>query len=288
MTSTRMAAETLRWLPREGISRALGRVASLEPPRALLARAIGLYVRAYRVDLSDCEVPRSGFRSFNEFFSRPLRAGARPLDAEPGSILCPADGKLEDEGSIAPGSSFLVKGRRYDVGELLGSGEDAARFDGGRFAVVYLSPRDYHRVHAPVSGRVSQARHIGGTLFPVNRIGLDHVPNLFAKNERIAVHQQSELHGEVVTVLVGAMIVGGIELAFDASIRSNQGNVERGVVRYEDVTLTRGAELGRFLLGSTAIVLTTAEARVVPGLTPGSSVRMGQALYRAPDPGVRA
>jgi phosphatidylserine decarboxylase len=135
---------------------------------------------------------------------------------------------------------------------------------------------------------VSQARHIGGTLFPVNRIGLDHVPNLFAKNERIAVHQQSELHGEVVTVLVGAMIVGGIELAFDASIRSNQGNVERGVVRYEDVTLTRGAELGRFLLGSTAIVLTTAEARVVPGLTPGSSVRMGQALYRAPDPGVRA
>jgi phosphatidylserine decarboxylase len=277
-----MAAETLRWLPREGISRALGRVASLEPPRALLDRAIGLYVRAYRVDLSECEVPERGFRSFNEFFSRPLREGARPLDADPGALLCPADGRLEDEGPITAGASFLVKGQRYDVGEMLGAREDAERFVGGRFAVVYLSPRDYHRVHAPVDGRVTRARHVGGTLFPVNRIGVEHVPNLFAKNERIAVHQESERHGEVVTILVGAMVVGGIELAFDASIRSNQGKTgPRGEVRYRSVVIERGEELGRFLLGSTAIVLTTPAARAVPVISPGSSVRMGQALYRS-------
>lgn len=277
-----MAAETLRWLPREGISRALGRVASLQPPRALLDRAIGLYVRAYRVDLSDCEVPERGFRSFNEFFSRPLRDGARPLDPDPAALLCPADGKLEDEGPIVSGASFRVKGKRYEVGEMLGAREDAGRFVGGRFAVVYLSPRDYHRVHAPVDGRVTRARHVGGTLFPVNRIGVEHVPNLFAKNERIAVHQVSARHGEVVTILVGAMVVGGIELAFDPSIRSNQGKAEpRGEVRYDAVSIGRGDELGRFLLGSTAIVLTTPAARAVPVITPGSAVRMGQALYRS-------
>ncbi len=281
MTSTRMAAETLRWLPREGISRALGRVASLKPPRALLDRAIGLYVRAYRVDLSDCEVPPRGFRSFNEFFSRPLREGARPLDDDTDSLVCPADGKLEDEGPIRDDASFLVKGKRYDVGELLGERAGAERFTGGRFAVVYLSPRDYHRVHAPVEGRVTLARHMGGTLFPVNRIGLEHVPNLFAKNERIAVHQETEAHGEVVTILVGAMVVGGIELAFDPSIRSNQGKgAARGEVRYDAISLGRGDELGRFLLGSTAIVLTTPRARAVPVVAAGSAVRMGQALYR--------
>jgi phosphatidylserine decarboxylase len=285
-----MAAETLRWLPREGISRALGRVASLEPPRALLDRAIGLYVRAYRVDLSECDVPARGFRSFNEFFSRPLRDGARPLEGEASTMLCPADGKLEDEGPIEPGARFLVKGKAYDVGELLGARERADRFDGGRFAVVYLSPRDYHRVHAPVTGRVARARHVGGTLFPVNRIGLDHVPNLFAKNERVAVHQESELHGEVVTILVGAMVVGGIEVAFDPSIRSNQGRggSARGEVRYDGVSLERGAELGRFLLGSTAIVLTTPAARLSPAIAPGTAVRMGQALYRTLDATVRA
>lgn len=283
MTSTRMAAETLRWLPREGISRALGRVASLEPPRALLEGAIGLYVRAYRVDLSECDVPPRGFRSFNEFFSRPLRDGARPLEGSADTMLCPADGKLEDEGAIEPGARFLVKGKPYDVAELLGSRQRPERFDGGRFAVVYLSPRDYHRVHAPVTGRVSAARHIGGTLFPVNRIGLDHVPNLFAKNERVAVHQHSDLHGEVVTILVGAMVVGGIEVAFDPSIRSNRGRSASaaGEIRYDDVRLERGSELGRFLLGSTAIVLTTRQARVTPAIAPGSAVRMGQALYRS-------
>jgi phosphatidylserine decarboxylase len=255
-------------------------MASLEPPRPLLSGAIGLYVRAYRVDLTECEVPEGGFRSFNDFFSRPLRDGARPLDTDPEAVLCPADGKLEDEGPIDARSRFLVKGKTYEVGELVGAPSEAARFEGGRFAVIYLSPRDYHRVHAPVSGAVTHARHVGGTLFPVNRIGVEHVPNLFAKNERVAVHQQSERHGEVVTVLVGAMVVGGIEVVFDATIRSNHGR-PAGEIRYPRPThLERGAELGRFLLGSTAIVLTQASARLRPCIAPGASVRMGQALYR--------
>lgn len=283
MVTTRFAAETLRLLPRKRLSRALGRAAALEPPPALLQRAIDLYVRAYRVDLSECEIPAGGFRSFNEFFSRPLVRGARPIDADPDVLLCPADGKVEDLGPIEPGARFLVKGRDYDVAELLGA--DAAtgrRFEGGQFAVVYLSPRDYHRVHAPVDGVVRVVRHVGGTLFPVNRIGVEHVPRLFAKNERVAVHQESARFGEVVTVLVGAIVVGGIELAFEPRLRTNRGSV-LGELRYgeEAAHLGRGDELGRFVLGSTAIVLTTPAARLAPAVQSGSIARMGRALLRA-------
>jgi phosphatidylserine decarboxylase len=281
MVTTRLAAETLRLLPRKRLSRALGRAAAMEPPRPLLQTAIDLYVRAYRVDLSECEIPAGGFRSFNEFFGRPLVRGARPIEADPGTMLCPADGKIEDIGPIERGSVFRVKGRDYDVGELLG-GVDGGRFDGGHFAVVYLSPRDYHRVHAPVDGAVRTVRHVGGTLFPVNRIGVEHVPRLFAKNERVAVHQASERFGEVVTVLVGAIVVGGIELSFEPRLRTNRGTV-LGELSYEGdaPVLGRGDELGRFVLGSTAIVLTTAAASIEPAIEPGAPARMGRALFRA-------
>lgn len=279
MVTTRLAAETLRLLPRKRLSRALGRAAASEPPRALLSRAIDLYVRAYDVDLAECVVPDGGFRSFNEFFSRPLVPGARPLDPDPDTILCPADGKVEDLGSIEAGSRFLVKGKEYEVGELLGGG-DASAFVGGRFAVVYLSPRDYHRVHAPVDGAVEVIRHVGGTLYPVNRIGLDHVPRLFAKNERVAIHQKSERFGEVVTVMVAAIVVGGIELPFEPRLATNKGSV-LGEVRYgsDGPHIARGDELGRFVLGSTAIVLTTPAANIAPRVPSGAKAKMGEALF---------
>jgi phosphatidylserine decarboxylase len=283
MVTTRLAAETLRLLPRKRLSRALGRAASLEPPRAMLQRAIDLYVRAYRVDLSECEVPVGGFRSFNEFFGRPLVRGARPIDADPDVLVSPADGTIEDLGPIEPGARFLVKGRDYEVGELLGEPAEAARrFDGGTFAVVYLSPRDYHRVHAPVQGRVEVVRHLGGTLFPVNRIGVEHVPRLFAKNERVAVHQRSDRFGEVVTILVGAIVVGGIELAFEPRLSTNRGAV-LGEIRYgnDGAALARGDEIGRFVLGSTAIVLATEAARLGPEVAAGAVTRMGRPLLRA-------
>lgn len=279
MVTTRLAAETLRLLPRKRLSRALGRAAASEPPRALLSRAIDLYVRAYQVDLTECVVPEGGFRTFNEFFSRPLVPGARPVDIDAGTLVCPADGKVEDLGPIDAQSVFRVKGRDYEVGELLG-GADPAPFVGGRFAVVYLSPRDYHRVHAPVDGVVERIRHVGGTLFPVNRIGVENVPRLFAKNERVAIHQRSERFGEVVTVMVGAIVVGGIELPFEPRLSTNKGSV-LGEVVYgaRGPRIGRGEELGRFVLGSTAIVLTTPKAGVEAAVASGSIARMGRALF---------
>lgn len=282
MLATRIAAETMRFLPRKRLSRAIGRVASLGMPQPLLQRAIDFYVRAYDVDLSECDVPEGGWASFNEFFTRPLRSGCRAVDPDPDAIVSPADGLVEDCGPIDARSTFRVKGKPYDVGELLGDPRDAARFEGGRFAIVYLSPRDYHRVHAAVDGPVRVVRHVGGTLFPVNKIGLEHVPGLFAKNERVAVFQQSPRHGEIATILVGAIVVGGVTLSFDAAVRTNHGP-PRGTVRYMDgrePVLERGEELGAFRLGSTVIVLTTRSAAVEMAIEPGTVVRWGEALAR--------
>ena len=282
MVATRIAAETLRLLPRKRLSRVLGRVASLGVPQPMLQKAIDLYVRAYQVDMTECDVPEGGWGSFNEFFTRPLRAGSRAVDPDPDAIVSPADGVVEDCGPIDARSTFLVKGKPYDVGELLGDPRDAARFEGGRFAIVYLSPRDYHRVHAAVDGPVRVVRHVGGTLFPVNKIGLEHITGLFAKNERVAVLQESPQHGEIATILVGAIVVGGVTLAFDAAVRTNDGP-PRGTVRYiegREPVLERGEELGAFRLGSTVIVLTTRKAGVEMAIEPGTPVRWGEVLAR--------
>jgi phosphatidylserine decarboxylase len=281
MIATRFAAETLRLLPRKRISRAIGRVAQRSMRSDVLSRAIDLYVRAYDVDLSECEVPDGGFRSFNEFFTRPLREGARPLDPDPNAILSPADGRVEDAGPIDARGAFVIKGKPYSLDELLGSREEAERLAGGTFVVVYLSPRDYHRVHAPVSGDVIRARHLGGTLFPVNRIGVEHVPKLFAKNERVVVVQDAPGLGEVVTVLVGAMVVGGISLAFDRTLVTRNGRAGGEKTYRQPPRVARGDELGWFELGSTAIVILPARSGVALAVEPGQPIRMGRAIAHA-------
>ena len=283
MKATRLAAETLRVLPRKRLSKMFGVAAAAHVPAAMLARAIDVYVRAYDVDLTECDVPPGGWPTFNAFFTRALRDGLRPIDDDPDILVSPADGRVEDSGPIDANAAFLVKGKRYEVGELLGDPADAARFEGGRFAIVYLSPRDYHRVHAAVEGEVHTVRHVGGTLFPVNRIGLEHIAGLFAKNERVAVFQTSPTHGEVATILVGAIVVGGIKLRFEPSLRTNAGP-GRGTIRYVAGLrpfLRRGEELGRFELGSTVIVLTTKESAVEFSFEAGRSVKVGEALARA-------
>ncbi len=282
-SKARVAAAVLRVLPRNRLSRQLGRLADLPVPAAALDRCVNAYLKAYDIDLRDYEQPDGGYPSFDAFFTRQLLAGKRPLDADEDALLSPSDGRLEDFGTIERGAKLFVKGKRYDVGELLGDRQAAERFDGGLFAVVYLSPRDYHRVHAPVTGRVSSARYVAGTLYPVNSIGLQHVPNLFAVNERVAVHQQTERFGEVVSVMVGAIVVGRIGITFDESLVTNVGRP--AVVREYGATgpqLARGQELGVFHIGSTVVLFTTRAAglRFVRGA--GDVVRMGEALARRP------
>ena len=268
-------------LPRKRISRLIGSIADLDGPQAVVDKAVDAFVRTYGIDLSEAVVPQGGFRSFNDFFTRRLVAGARPVAPDARILVSPADGKVEDLGPIDRASTLLVKGKLYEVGDLLGSDEEAARFEGGSYFIVYLSPRDYHRVHAPVTGPVETLRYVPGTLFPVNRIGTEHIPRLFARNERMAIRQRSQVHGEVVSVMVGAIGVGRIGLAFDDA-QTNRGE-RPGLRTYGDEppVLERGEELGVFHLGSTVIVFATSDAALEFLVEPGVSVRVGEGIARA-------
>jgi phosphatidylserine decarboxylase len=278
--AARLAASSLRVLPRKRLSRALGRIADLHGAPPLLGRVIRTFVNVYGVDLGEAVIPEGGFTTFDAFFTRRLLPGARPPDPDPKAVLSPADGRLEDLGPITQGATLRVKGRRYSVGELLGDPGEATRYEGGAFFIIYLSPRDYHRVHAPAGGGVARVRHVPGTLFPVNAIGLDHIDNLFARNERVAVVQETEGHGVVTTVLVGAMGVGRIGLAFD-DLRTNGGR-EHGVRDYgrDAPRIGRGEELGVFHLGSTVIVFLEPGVGMRFERAPGDVVRVGQAVGR--------
>lgn len=278
--ATRLAADVLRVLPRKRISRAMGRLARGPWPGPITRTAISVYERAYGVDLADFDVPEGGFSSLEAFFTRSLRPGARPADPDPRAIVSPADGTLADCGPIDAGSTLLVKGRSYDVGTLLADADEGARYAGGWFAMVYLHPRDYHRVHAPVAGTVRRVRHVPGTLYPVNAIGEDHVEGLFTQNERVAVFlEDGSGRPPVVTLLIGALGVGRITLAF-SDLETNVGpnGVREDRTIDPPVRLDRCDEIGTFHMGSTAVVVVPPGGGVLEGASAGDRIRIGNRI----------
>jgi phosphatidylserine decarboxylase len=281
-TPSRVVASSLQLLPRKMLSRALGRAARVTASRRLLDATVSAYCRAYGIELSEFEVPSAGYATFDAFFTRTLKPGQRPLDADPRALLSPADGVVEDAGPTELGARLKIKGHSYLVEELLGDRWSASLYAGGQFAVIYLSPRDYHRVHAPVDGHVRVLRHVPGSLFPVNSLGVRYVPRLFARNERVVVEQVSDLHGPVASVLVGALGVGRISLSFEPALVTNDGQVfpERIFADRDGPFLQRGSELGIFHLGSTVIVFVGPSSGLQLAYRPGQRVRMGEALFR--------
>jgi phosphatidylserine decarboxylase len=241
---TYAAAQVLRVLPRERISKAVGRLADLSWSPRVGRGVVSAYCKAYDIDLSEYE--GSEWDSFDAFFTRTLRDGARPIAAERLMAVCPADGRCESAGRIDADTTFLVKGRPYKVEELIG--EDPAPFANGAGSVVYLSPRDYHRVHTPVAGKITHVRALAGDYFPVNAIGLQHVPNLFVRNRRVAIFIDTP-RGRCVVVMVVAIVVGRITVTgIDArDVPVGLHEIKRDVAK--------GEELGIFHLGSTAVVL---------------------------------
>jgi phosphatidylserine decarboxylase len=228
-----------------------------------------MYVRAYDVDMADVAQANGSYPSFDAFFTRPLRNGARRIGPE--NVVSPADGVLVASGSIDAHRRILVKGRPYEIGELVGDDDEGRGLAGGAFGVIYLSPRDYHRVHSPVDGRLSLVRGISGDLFPVNSIGERHVPNLFIKNQRVAMTIDTPEMGPVVVVMVGAMIVGRITVN---AVPSSETPL--GVYRLRPPRpVARGDEIGAFHLGSTVVLLTGPR---VAFSRPVGPVRYGESL----------
>ena len=273
---TYATAQFLRVLPRARIGRALGRLADRRWSGPVGRAVVGLYSRVYDVKLDEC-VQNGGWSSFDAFFTRRLRDGTRAVDPDPGVVISPADGRVESMGPIDEGGSFVVKGRPYSVAELVGDEGEARRFVGGAGCVVYLSPRDYHRVHAPVSGTIRRIRSMPGDYYPVNEIGVQHVPNLFCRNRRVAIEIDAEGDlGRVTVVMVVAMIVGRI-----TTFGIEAHDVPLGDHVFEPpLRVARGDEIGVFHLGSTAVVLVEkrASGRWLAGEGP---VHYGQALMRS-------
>jgi phosphatidylserine decarboxylase len=272
---TYATAQFLRVLPRARIGQALGRLADHRWSPPLGRAVVGVYSRVYDVRLDDC-VESGGWSSFDAFFTRRLREGARAVDPDPRVITSPADGCIDSMGTIDAQGTFVVKGRPYSVAELVGGEDEARRFLGGSGCVVYLSPRDYHRVHAPASGVVRRIRSMPGDYYPVNDIGVRHVPNLFCRNRRVAIEIDGDAGlGRVTVVMVVAMIVGRITtLGVDAR------DVPLGDHVFDPpLRIARGDEIGVFHLGSTAVVLTEKRASG-SWLVDEGPVRYGQALLR--------
>ena len=269
-----------RLLPQHALSRAVGRLAAARAPRWLRLAAIRAFVARYRVDLAEAERPfPEAYESFNAFFTRALRAGTRPLCAS--GIACPADGVVSECGDLVGERLLQAKGRYYSLRALLAEeGSRAAQFEGGSFATVYLSPRDYHRVHMPLDGQLLADTYVPGDLFSVNGTTAAAVDSLFARNERHVSYFDTP-RGPMAMVLVGAMIVAGIETVWAGQVAPRPRRVERRDYQGAPapVLLSRGAEMGRFFLGSTVILLfPPGVVAWNPDCVAGASVRMGQQL----------
>ena len=283
-----LAVSVQRILPHHALSRLVHWLTRLEQPAALKNWAIRAFVSLYDVDLSDA-VHRepSAYRSFNEFFARPLKNGARPLEEGTDVVSSPVDGVVSQAGTLDGGRILQAKGHWYRVEELLGELPHAKQFAGGRFATIYLAPHNYHRIHIPADGRLLAMAHIPGRLFMVNPATAEALPGLFARNERVAAIFETD-NGPMAVVMVGALLVGSIETVWAGEVTPPSGDHVTHLdysERVPAIELRRGSELGRFNMGSTVIVLFgPGQVAWKPNLAPGMPLRMGQTIGRLVTP----
>jgi phosphatidylserine decarboxylase len=288
-----LALGALRGLPLHLLSRAAGACAALHLPPPLQRAQIRLFGRLVGVDFAEVADPIESFPSLQAFFTRRLADGARPIDPDPEAVVAPCDGAWGAAGSVRRGTLLQVKGRPYSLGALLGSDRDAAAFEGGSFATFYLSPRDYHRFHAPCEARVTRARYIPGALWPVNDLGVRGVEGLFAQNERICAFMRVARGGagsSLCAVAVGATLVGKVRLCFDELCTGARGGGAERAYPDGGHALAKGEEWGRFEFGSSLILVAAPELIRLDAQAHGAALRLGSRIgsLRAPGAGVAA
>lgn len=262
-------------VPQQQLSKVAGRLAASRHPY-VKRTFIRSFAKAYNISLDEYERQSlNAYESFNDFFTRELKEDARPIDMTIHGIVSPADGIISQLGQIDDHKLLQAKGRYYDVGQLLADSEDGRYFADGSFATVYLAPSNYHRVHMPFAGTLTKTRYVPGTLFSVNNTTAANVPDLFARNERLVCLFDTE-YGKAAVVMVGAMIVAGIETVATGKIARTDDVQEAE----HNISLEKGDELGRFYLGSTAIVILPkgAKANWQDSMKANSVVKMGQLL----------
>jgi len=264
-------------LPKRAITSFGGHIASARAG-GITTGIIRWFVGKYGVDMTEAANPDVGsYASFNEFFTRALKPGARPI-AE-ADLVCPVDGAISQFGAIDRDQIFQAKGHSYSTTALVGGDATlAAQFQDGHFATIYLSPRDYHRIHMPCDGRLLRMVYVPGELFSVNPVTARGVPGLFARNERVVCVFDSPL-GPFVLTLVGATIVGSMATVWQGVINPPRGPVREWRYEDQDIRLKQGDEMGRFLLGSTVVLLfPKGPLQFNPAWAPAAAVRLGQRM----------
>lgn len=277
-------------LPQGALSRAFGGLADLPIPRVLRRPVLGAFARLVGADPAEAEYPFEHYGSLNRFFTRKLREGVRRWPREESVLASPVDGTTGQLGQVQDGWGVQAKGRRYSVAALLDAPREAERFEGGAFLTLYLSPRDYHRIHAPLSGAIHAARYVPGALLPVNLPAVSHVPDLFPRNERLVCYVDGA-YGRAAIVAVGAFNVGRISAAFDPlwnapgdepSWVTNRRGAEPLTRRYAPpVRIQQGDEIMTFHLGSTVVLLfEPGRVELDTRLRPEQRLLLGEALGR--------
>lgn len=263
-------------LPQNAMSRTMGKITASRFSRLAIQR----YVRHYNIDASIVEKPMNEYRTLKEFFTRRLKPEARPIAFGADVIVSPVDGTVSQMGDICEGTLIQAKGKGFNVAELLGgSSEEAERYYGGKFITIYLSPRDYHRIHMPVEGDLIRYSYLPGRLYPVNQLWIENVDRLFARNERLVTYIETEGLGDVALVKVGALFVGSVKVSYNTATT----NVKHGRQTCEPISgkphYEKGDELGWFEFGSTVILLFESKhLEWASGVEAGRTLEMGQML----------
>lgn len=267
--------------PQLAVSRLAGRLADMRVAPALKNRVIKWFIGRYGVNMSEAAEPDlTAYPSFNAFFTRALKNGARPIEGDQSVFTSPVDGTISQLGQVSQDRVFQAKGQSFSLTELLGGdAELATPFEDGEFATIYLSPSDYHRIHMPMAGTLSSMAYVPGKLFSVNPTTAEQVPNLFARNERVVCVFDTEA-GPMALVLVGAMIVGSVETTWAGVIAPNPHRASHWKYSGDEaVHFEKGEEMGRFRLGSTVIaVLPKGSVQWNTDQIAGKKVRLGEAF----------
>ncbi len=272
-------------LPKQALTRIAGLLANLEAD-VLTTAVISWFVKRYQVNMAEAANSNiSSYKTFNDFFTRPLKTDARPLAKA--DFICPVDGAISQFGGINQDQIFQAKGHNYSTLALVaGQKELATKFENGYFACLYLSPKDYHRIHMPCDGKLKSMTYVPGDLFSVNPTTAANVPNLFARNERVVCEFESAQHGTFVMVLVGATIVGSMATVW----HQEDTGAPNGIINpprskqirswnYENITLKQGDEMGRFLLGSTVVMLfEKGKLQFNPDWQPARTIKLGEMM----------
>lgn len=274
-----------RVLPKQALSRLVAKAGESNLPwlkNALIRRAI----KAFNINMDEALTSNlDDYKNFNAFFTRELKPGVRPLDIEIDSIASPADGAISQAGKINKNKILQAKGIDYTAERLLGNDEDAKRYHEGSFATIYLSPRDYHRVHIPIEGKLKRTRYIPGSLFSVNDMTAQALPELFARNERLVCEFESNDAGTFAVIFVGAILVAGIETVWSGFETPGLGAVRDTDFSGQSLNFMKGDEIGRFKFGSTVILLFQNQAaNWEDGINANAAVQMGQKIGSVNEP----